>query len=61
MCLKEEYKKLSGFVRKMDRSYWCAEETEEFCSMNGVVGKAILYSLTKPSEYNPVLAKTCPF
>lgn len=61
MSLKEEYKRLSGFVRQMDKSYWCAEETEKFCAMNGKIGNAVLYSLTKPSQYNPVLAKTCFF
>lgn len=58
MKVRTQYKKLSSYVREMDRSIWDAEETEAFCLSQGAIGKAVLYSLTPPTV---MYKKPCPF
>ena len=58
MKVRTQYKVLSSYVRKMDRSIWDAEETEAFCLSQGIIGKAVLYSLTPPAVMHN---KPCPF
>ena len=58
MKVRTQYKELSSYVRKMDRSIWDAEETETFCLSQGAIGKAVLYSLTPPAIMHH---KPCPF
>lgn len=55
---RSQYKKLSSYVRKMNRSIWNAAETEAFCLSQGAIGKAVLYPLTPPIAMHN---KPCPF